>query len=250
MRIALVVLCTGEYWKGAKVLFHTLRTYGQLPKEIDCIALGQEECNFANPWPISRSYRDIPVNLHYFAKVAAKFDALRLPYDRIILMDADMLCVGDCSLLWSDRIGELSFYAVRDVASAVYYRNEIQKIGLDPNRLFNAGTMIFQMKYLQGFYDEIIRMISNNSLSSYDGGDQGYLNHYFQKTGLEIGFLPLEYNACTDVHWPRLSLEFTRVVHFTGSNINPWNPRVDEKDRRWGLLQRWKEEWNRCNSPS
>ena len=152
MRIAVVCLCTGDYWKGAKVVFHTLRKYGRLPDHVDSIALGMSDCNFAKAVPIQGDYANVPVNPVHFPKVADKFAALLLPYDRIILIDADMLCLGDCSYLWGNRIGNLPFYAARDCASVKYYEGVIRRIGLNENLLFNAGLMVFQMDRLPSDY--------------------------------------------------------------------------------------------------
>jgi len=246
-RIAVVCLCTGDYWKGAKVLFHTLRKHGKLPEHVDCIALGMPDCDFATPTAIEQDYSWVPVSQKNFPRVADKFHALTLDYSRVILMDADMLCMGDCSYLWGDRIGKLPFYAARDCASVVYYHQEIQAIGLDENLLFNAGTMVFQLDQLsQDFYDRVIELILDGTLKSYDGGDQGYLNHYFQLQDTEIGYLPQEYNGCTDQYIPQLPDHAKRLVHFTGANLNPWSTTIPKSDRRRYLIDRWRAEWEEC----
>jgi lipopolysaccharide biosynthesis glycosyltransferase len=159
-------------------------------------------------------------------------------------MDADILCVGDCSFLWSNSIGKLPFYACRDTASILYYQEIIEEIGLDPCRLFNAGTMIFHPKLLPpSFHDLIVSEILRGSLRAYDGGDQGYLNHYFQRESIEIGFLPVEYNESTDIYMPSLPDHAKRLIHFTGSNANPWSPKLASNDRRWPWVKRWQREW-------
>ena len=246
MKIAIATLCIGEYEKGAHVLFSTLEKYGGLPDSVDRYAVGIDECEYATAIPLKNDYSWIPVNQQHFPTVAGKFQALNLQYDRIILLDSDMLCVGDCSLLWSNYLGKLPFYAVRDVASNVYYHGVIESIGLNHNLLFNAGTMVFSMNLLgDDFHNCLLEEICDGVCSSYDGGDQGYLNHYFQLHKTEIGFLPMEYNVCADPHWPKLDVELTRLVHFTGSNANPWSPNVGNNDPRQPLFQRWQHEYER-----
>jgi lipopolysaccharide biosynthesis glycosyltransferase len=246
METAIVILATGDYWKGAKVLIHTLRKYGNLPTYVTPIVLGIDKCYFARPASITEDYSGIKVAAGQFAQVAKKFFALTLPYDRIILMDADMLCVGDCSYLWSGVSGKLPFYACRDTASYIYYKKVIDEIGLNPNRVFNAGTMVFQMPFdLKLFLLEA----SHGILQAYDGGDQGYLNHYFQYHGIETGFLPPEYNCCLDVNMPQVPDHAKRLIHFCGGNANPWNRQeIYDNDWRVPYYQRWDEAWEECNA--
>ena len=248
MTTAIAILATGDYWVGAQVMFHTLRKYGNLPDDVDCYAVGMEKCDFAKPLPIDKDYSWIPVSQHFFPKVADKFHALTLPHDRIILMDADMICVGDCSYLWSDAIGALGFYACRDTASVRYYQKEIDAIGLDASRLFNGGTMVFQMDVLgRTFCEEMLRRIRTGWAKAYDGGDQGYLNAVFQREcRREIGFLPPEYNESYDVNMPSLPRHAKRIIHFTGPNANPWNPHFNGSDPRWEWVNLWRQERLEC----
>lgn len=243
MSTAIAIVCTGDYWVGAQVLFSMLRKYGGLPDWVDCLAIGLDECDFAQPVPVRADYSWVPVSQKHFPKVADKFFALTLPYNRIILMDADMMCMGDCSYLWSDAIGSLDFYACRDTASMVYYGEVIRNIGLNPSRLFNAGTMLFQLERLNpGFHDRLLRSIQDG-LRAYDGGDQGYLNAYFQLVhNGEVGYLPPEYNESFDVNMPTLPNHAKRILHFTGGNANPWKPCLAAKDPRWEWVKRWRKE--------
>lgn len=240
MRTALAVLAHGDYWKGACTLFYTLRKYGNLPKNVTPLAVGMEHCNFAEAVPIANDYSWIDVDQINFPLVANKFFSLSLGFDRVILMDADMLCVGDCSLLWSEHLDTLPFYAVRDVATIFYYQQILEEIGLDHNLLFNAGTMVFNREFI---FDDFLTELRSSVLTSFDGGDQGYLNHYLQRNKRRFGFLPLEYNFCLDEHFPRMKEDVARIVHFTGSNANPWNTKISFTDWRWKWIELWKREW-------
>jgi lipopolysaccharide biosynthesis glycosyltransferase len=244
MRTAVVVLATGEYWRGAKVLFHTLRTVGRLPDSIDCIAMGTIECDWASTVSISQDYSWVPVSSQNFPRVADKFFALTLPYDRIVLLDADMLCVGDCSYLWSERTQEQKIHACRDTASVVYYGEKIKSLGLNPDCLFNAGAMVLHPDSLQ----HTLRLIMEGKLQSYDGGDQGYLNALVESGWAGLSFLPPEYNCCLDVNMPQIPSHAQRLVHFTGANANPWNPiGISPDDWRVPMFQRWRQVWEECN---
>jgi len=249
MKTALAILATGDYAVGAEVMFHTLRRYGNLPDSVDCYAVGMDTCTFAQAYPLSVDYSWVRVSETHFSEVAKKFQALTLGVDRLILMDADMLCVGDCSYLWSGSIGRLPFYACRDTASVVYYDKIIRTIGLDSSRLFNAGTMVFDFRHLPStFHDDLLRDIADGVCLAYDGGDQGYLNHYFQLHRYETGVLPVEYNESYDVNMPGVPDHAKRVIHFTGGNANPWSPRLKANDPRWRWVTRWQEEYGRCKA--
>jgi len=245
MKIAVIILATGEYWRGAKVLVHTLRKHGNLPDSVDCIVMGMESCDFAQGMAIKHDYSWVPVSQANFPKVADKFFALTLDYDRIILMDADVMCVGDCSYLWSDNVGSLSFYACRDTGSVIYYADVIQSIGMDPNLLFNAGVMIFHRVDVA----EILSLVGSGDLKAYDGGDQGYLNHYFQHIHpRRAGWLPPEFNCCLDIHMPRLPDHAQRLIHFCGPNANPWNPYdMNPYDWRADYFRQWTKMWEEVN---
>jgi hypothetical protein len=111
MKTAIVTLATGEHWKGAKVLFHTLEKHG-LSDSIDRIAMDCSppgQCTFAKVIRVTKDYSCVPVNAVNFPNVAPKLFALSLPYDRIIIVDCDMFCIQNCSFLWSNKIGALPF---------------------------------------------------------------------------------------------------------------------------------------------
>ena len=242
MKIAISILALGDYWRGAKVMFHTLRKYGGLPYWVDCIAYGTDKIPEGRP--LSCDWSGIPVNQRNFPKVAAKFEILtRLgsDYDRVVMLDADMLCLGDCSLLWSNELTKY-FYAVHDSATNIYYGQRMKQIGLNPKRNFNAGTMVFNRNglVLSEFLDAIA-----GGLQSYDGGDQGYLNAYFQlkRPDLEVDFLPTAYNCALDKNFEQVPDVDKRIVHFTGSNANPWNPDIPKRDDRQRFIDWWKREW-------
>lgn len=224
------------------MLFHTLKKYGGLPDDVARVAMGVDHCDFADAVPTGEMYSWLPVCQRNFPAVGAKFHALTLPFDRVILLDSDMLCVGDCSLLWSRWLDSLPFWAVRDVASVVYYQDRLSQLCLNHSLLFNGGTMVFNLGSHPRLASDILGDLREERDEAYDGGDQGYLNSWFQRTGMPFGFLPLEYNACTDGHFPRMEPGTERLVHFTGSNVNPWSPKIGPSDRRWPMIRRWQEE--------
>lgn len=221
---AIVTLATGDYWQGAKVLFRSLRQHG-LPKSIACIVLSSDpyEPDFASRVPISRRYDSIFTSAGQFSTTAGKFHALTLPFDRIILIDSDIYCLQDCSYLWSDALRALSFYAVHDTATYRYYAHKLRKQRLQVDQLFNAGVMVYNRWVMPSLHDNLLQDIQDHKIDTYDGGDQGYFNAFFQHHGIEVGYLPPGYNYLPDPNMPRIPQYAQRLFHFAGEGAKPWD---------------------------
>lgn len=244
MKIALATLATGSYIRGAEVLFHTLRTVGKLPDHIDQLVLGVDSCKFATAVPIPVDYSWIPVNQQNFANVMSKLFVTTLDYDRVILLDSDMMCTDDCSYLWSDNLGKLAFYACRDTAGYKYYTSTVAELDLNANLMFNTGATVWHRVDT----DDIIKRIRSFELKSYDGSDQGYLNSYFQHVRpSDFGWLPPEYNCCLDMFMPQVPDYAKRLIHFCGNNANPWTYHVPTNDWRAPYYETWDRLANVCD---
>jgi lipopolysaccharide biosynthesis glycosyltransferase len=244
MKTAVVTMVTGdEYLLGAEVLFHSLRCHG-MTAAVTPIIIGVDKCDFAEAVPIPTDYSFVPVeSATQFVHNAKKFFALTLPYDRIICIDSDMLCIGEPGYLWSDSFGSLPFYAVRDTAAIHHHPEVIRRLYLDQNRLFNCGLYVYHPALLPNMHDDLVELIRAGALRSYSGGEQGYLNHYMQYRNVEVGFLPPEYNYCMDEFMPRVPLDAIRILHFAGDWGKPWNCQFGESDWRSPWIARW---WKEC----
>ena len=219
----IVTLAIGKYWVGAKNLFQSLKNHG-MPREIARVVLSDDniEPNFAERKPIGHDYDWIKTKEGQFASTANKLAALSLNYNRIILIDSDIFCVKDCKFLWSDLLGELPFYAVADTAAIGYYPEKIQHLGLDENLIFNAGVMVYNRLVYPNLLQDLLQDIKSGDCESYDGGDQGYLNSFFQNRNQEIGYLPPGYNYTADQHMPRVLTRSRFLFHFAG-RAKPWD---------------------------
>jgi hypothetical protein len=259
MKIAIVTLGIGDYWKGCKVLLHSLERHG-LPDTVDRVMLYDpadkntpwESIDFATTVPVLDDYSDLPfpvrdaTNRQRFINSFKRVAAFTLPYDRIIYMDADMLCVGDPSLIWGDKIGKLPFYACRDTAAYKYYPKELYAAAIDPQLVFNGGLEIMHPELLPGFYYVLLCRLRAGTLSMYDGADQGAFNSYFQFTGTEVGLLPQGLNYVLDPNMPVLPEWERRIIHFCSSGANPWTApgRNDAHARHYYEL--WEQCWKEC----
>lgn len=254
MKIAVVTLGIGEYWKGCKVLLQSLEKHG-MPDTVDRIMLYDpshaefETADFATLVPVCDKYNDLPFRVKderdrkRFANSFKRVYGFTLPYDRIVYLDADMLCIGRTDLLWSDRIGKLPFYACRDTACYQYYPKQLSEAAIDPQLVFNGGLEVFHPALLPGFYHDLLQRLRGNTLSMYDGADQGALNSYFQFNNIEVGLLPQGLNYVLDPFMPKLPEWEQRIVHFTSSCANPWTApgRYDQQNRKYYAM--WEREW-------
>lgn len=256
MKIAVVTLGIGPYWKGCKTVLHSLGKFGKLPDTVDRIMLCNPEeanrpgCNFATVVPITDDYSDIvfPVkmeaNRERFFNSFKRVFAFTLPYDRIVYVDSDMCCVGDTTLLWDDRIGKLPFYACRDTACYQYYPTELAACAIDYQLVFNGGLEVFHPNLLPQFYHDMLSRLRANTLSLYDGADQGLLNSYFQFNKLEVGLLPQGLNYVLDPYMPVVPEWERRIIHFTSSHANPWTS--GDRNSRDPTIRKYYQHWQEC----
>lgn len=257
MNIAVVTLGIGDYWRGCKVLFHSLEKYG-MPDTVDRIMLDDpnshnaESIDFARVVSVLDDYSDIPFHVKSecdrprFINSFKRIYAFTLPYDRIIYLDADMLCIGEVSLLWDNRIGKLPWYACLDTAAQAYYPERLQEAAIDPVRVFNGGLEVYHPALLEGLYYSLLYRLRAGTLSMYDGADQGALNSFFQFTNTETGILPQGYNHILDPHQPKLTDYHQRIIHFTSSGADPWtSPGRNDPDKK-RYYQAWQKEWREC----
>jgi glycogenin glucosyltransferase len=112
--------------------------------------------------------------------------------------------------------------------------------GLDraSSRIFNSG--VFAVTPSHELFSSMLDRLG--STSSYDGGDQGFLNNIFS----DWRRLPQEYNTTKRIfaHHPALyNAAEVKVLHYVG--VKPWEPvkpgsHYDELDLRWlEFLEDW-----------
>lgn len=224
MRTAVIVIATGDFIEGARVLFKSLERHG-MPDSIERLIVGPEVCEFAKPITLTQDYSWIKLPENGNVESLKNFFPLTLDYDRIISANADMLCVGDASYLWSECIGALPFYAALDTAAQTYFPENIARLCLDPFRIFNAGLYVYCRERLPDLHEQLMREIAAGTVQTYEVGDQGFWNHFFQRSNIEVGLLPSGLNYCLDPHMPQLPVAHQRLIHYTG--LKPWRSAPD-----------------------
>lgn len=134
--------------------------------------------------------------------------------DRAIYLDADTLVLQNIDDLF-DREG---FSAAPDFGFTLN------------NKIFNSG--VFAYTPSASIFEEL--MSKNGVLKTYDGGDQGFLNEFFDS----IDWLDPSYNSLRRIYEanPGIgSLESTKVLHYVGNK--PWE--FENPDLPGELLKLW-----------
>ncbi len=120
-------------------------------------------------------------------------------YDKIIYLDSDLVVVKSIDHLFSEVTDDFAA-----CACTPYWEDR-----------FNSGVMV--LKPDQAVFEDM--MAQKDTLYTYDGGDQGFLNSYFRKWCK----LDIKYNAGkriyseTPEHWAKID---HHVIHFVGGK--PW----------------------------
>uniref|UniRef100_A0A7S3PP17 Hexosyltransferase n=1 Tax=Aplanochytrium stocchinoi TaxID=215587 RepID=A0A7S3PP17_9STRA len=158
-------------------------------------------------------------------------------YDKIVYIDADCVVLSEISNLFTVDLGSIGFAAAPDIF---------------PPDCFNAGVLVIcpSMVTFKNLVSEI------DVLRSYDGGDTGFLNAYFNNwfnLGKE-NRLDFSYNAQRTMHWMTHSKQPgywnsvenrpIRILHFS-STPKPWeqNSITDATDAKKSKLGELEMQW-------
>ncbi|KAA8911944.1 hypothetical protein TRICI_003630 [Trichomonascus ciferrii] len=129
-------------------------------------------------------------------------------YEKVVFLDSDVLVVKGIEDLFDLDVG------VGEIAAA-------PDIGWPD--IFNSGVFVARPDF--GTYEGLKEMAENNE--SFDGGDQGLLNQYFQGSGWRR--IPFTYNVTPSSLYQytpafRYFEDRVSIVHFVG-NGKPWEQR-------------------------
>ena len=133
-------------------------------------------------------------------------------YDRVIFIDADMICLGN--------LNELIFSQVNGIGACMDNNTLIMNnISINMPKIFeiNTGIMVLDREYRNpNFFNKIIKEIKKNKQAKL--GDQTVLNKLlFLK---QITYLPTKYNCKRNIFY---TINFNyyknpKIIHFTGAN--------------------------------
>ncbi len=232
MRAAFITLASDDYFLGAQQLFYSIKLKTKV-REYKCILLSNEEHAqeffgdlFDEIQRLPAILVEVPSSLLVprFKITLNKLYALayleQSGFDRVIFLDADLMCLSNLDYLLHSDLDDYQILAVLDLACETYYPLEIANLGLNPSKIFNTGCFILNKSILDTLdYKNLINKITT-SAKSYDGGDQGYWNFLVQNSEIKFGELPLRFNYPLDINYP-LIWRPPALVHFSGAK--PWN---------------------------
>lgn len=241
MKTAIAILATCsppqyDFRPGLEVLLFSLRKHnGELP----AIVLITDEID---SWPgveriirVNRSdYSGVNCGLNRFKQAHWKYEAFGLSeYDRVVYMDADLLCLGDIAYLIYG--GNYDFGAAPDSGGARTCRQ------YHTWNLYNTGLMVLSGDMLKS-REALIKLASGN-FKSLDGGDMGIINEYIWRMKPKHVELPADYNCLKRRYhfrrheWDRMRPNL-RLLHYVGKK--PWQggeKGYEELDELWHKYQ-------------
>ena len=211
MKILFTTVCNDKYAVGAQVMLYSMRK--NIRGFDDCTVKFFHSPGIADLSEKNRSkIQAIAPNVKFQEVDPAKYMPARMPgagnraaecksayltlesfaetgYDKVILFDIDMLCIGDISELFD-------------------YDVQYGQVG------GNTGLVVLGEKYrTEGVYQDLIKMIVDHNG---DGMDQGVMNNYFRGREEPI---PRIYN---DYPLRETTLD-TRILHWAHyDHIKPW----------------------------
>ncbi len=241
-RFAICCFANGHYLQGASVALSSFRQNCGLP--CDYILLTDDpSAKAAYPWMIlhrveNASWQNITTRQDLFHGVCLKYESLSLPYERIVVLDSDVLVLSSVTPLLANEYPGHDLIAVRDYGAAHYYRRRLEELNLDAAKIINAGVLICKGEALKTDWRKAFGSIPASS--SYDGGDQGYLNFYLQHVAANLDCFheEVKYNYAMDPCYPPCHPKV--IVHFTGV-CKPWLPECGHT----GYRKLYASLWNR-----
>jgi lipopolysaccharide biosynthesis glycosyltransferase len=215
---AFVTLADGAHAIGAVALARSLKKVSDIPLIVmyttESTPYFFQQTDIDNV--ILRKIKEIQnPNQPKQSRFLATYSKLRvfelLDYDRVVFVDAD--CIALKSI--DDLFDTDKFCVAPDW-------------GFNLNEYFNSGLLAFNPS--SELRDLVMSKLDN--ASSYDGGDQGYLNAILRD---KVSFLPPEYNTLKRLlveHPNMIALADVKILHYVG--VKPWE--IDKGSEAYDYL--------------
>lgn len=158
------------------------------------------------------------------------FCAFKLPeeVERILYLDADMICTGDINELYNIEFDDKIWVAAPDNGIQEKDLNRLE-LPLD-YKYINSGMLLINLKKLKANYTEkfiVEKIRENKDVLIYP--DQDFINKIFKD---EIKVVSDKYNLIAkDIRYKNLK-EKPLIIHYAGS-IKPWHDNVSRFEREY-----------------
>ena len=152
-------------------------------------------------------------------------------YERLLFLDADMLCLGDLRELFALSVPFAACPAGKDRAKKERLRNDFHR-----RRGFNTGVMMIGKDHLDGrTYTKLLRQ----RLAPCPTADQDILNRFFRWK--KVYCLDHRYNYHAQFFWKGDETD-VKILHYAGAK-----PLEAPKEDRMKVWFAYREEMGRCH---
>lgn len=155
------------------------------------------------------------------------FSPYQLPdtIDRILYLDADMICDGDMGELYEMDFEDTCFMACEDEGAAIEDKRRLDLP--DDYKYINSGVLLINTKKIREIYsqkDIIDLIVKQSSVLKYP--DQDFINKNFQN---RIKIIHKKFNlVLKDIKKEEIDFDI-KIYHYAGS-VKPWNDNVNRFD--------------------
>jgi lipopolysaccharide biosynthesis glycosyltransferase len=206
MNACIVIAAEENFRPGLTTLLYSLRKHnpGLPPVKIASASISEfEDCEILAVDP--SEYKGCAPVGSRFTAAWHKLEAFRLHgFDQVVLLDSDLLCLGDISELWAETSADI--------------RTTLLKRGVD------SSVCVLGKKIRDHWVHHKLVWYGRNG-KSYDGGDQGAIDSLLAQFHFKHKPLARKYSVLKRIYktpqWANIKKDI-RLLHFVGSK-KPWN---------------------------
>lgn len=226
------LIITLTHYSSKKINFYLMYIEGELNSEdlqkISDFILNTKKANIITVKFDTNNLEGVPITDDegaYFGleSYSRLFSAFKLPksIDKILYLDADMICSGDIAELYDIDFEGKTWCACEDLGVT---KKHLDRIGFPNNyKYINSGMLLINLQKLRENYTErdIVRLIRENQ-DKLIYPDQDFINLIFKD---DIKIISNKYNlVIKDVRFNKLK-EKPLIIHYAGS-VKPWDDNV------------------------
>ena len=158
------------------------------------------------------------------------FSAFNLPdnVEKVLYLDADMICTGDISELYNQEFDGKTWIACKDLGIK---SQDLNRLDLPENyEYINSGMLLLNTKKYKENYtaQDIFKLIKDNE-KYLKYPDQDFINKFFKD---DIKIIDNKYNLIAkDVRYKSLK-EKPLIIHYAGS-VKPWDDNVSRFEEEY-----------------
>ena len=212
------VMITSILEHNSNVFFHVFAD-DLYPEDVQKLKQTMEKFDCAGVWyKVKPSlFEDFPTTLGWSKAMYFRFVAVQSlcgKIERLLYLDADMLCVNELNTLYNIDMEGKAVAGVRDKGLP---EGRLERIGHKGDGYFNSGMLLFDVEEWKrmDLFSRAIDMLKNEP-NRFEAYDQDVLNLLYQDN---VFWLPIKYNQ--DNNESDVYPTDTAIIHYT-STPKPW----------------------------